>query len=111
MENLKYSINQRKNISLERLIYSLGIRHIGLENAKLISKYFKSFSKFKALSKTEKYNELLNIDGIGETQVNSVKIFFSNKINLDVLNQLAEILNIKDVTEDNKNGKLKNKTL
>ena len=29
-ENLKYSINQRKNISLERLIYSLGIRHIGL---------------------------------------------------------------------------------
>ena len=46
MENLKYSINQRKNISLERLIYSLGIRHIGLENAKILSKYFKSFSKF-----------------------------------------------------------------
>ncbi|MDC3274422.1 NAD-dependent DNA ligase LigA, partial [Candidatus Pelagibacter sp.] len=35
MENLKYSIDQRKNISLERLIYSLGIRHIGLENAKI----------------------------------------------------------------------------
>ncbi|MDB2494519.1 NAD-dependent DNA ligase LigA, partial [Candidatus Pelagibacter bacterium] len=32
IQNLKYSINQRKNISLERLIYSLGIRHIGLEN-------------------------------------------------------------------------------
>jgi len=46
MENLKYSINQRKNISLERLIYSLGIRHIGLENAKILSKYFKSFSNF-----------------------------------------------------------------
>ena len=51
VENLKYSINQKKNISIERFIYSLGIRHIGLENAKLISKYFKSFSKFKALSK------------------------------------------------------------
>lgn len=101
---------KKKNISIERLIYSLGIRHIGLENAKLISKHFKSFSKFKALSKTEKYNELLNIDGIGETQVNSVKNFFSNKVNLDVLNQLAEILDIKDVTENNKNGKLKNKT-
>ena len=45
MENLKYSINQRKYITLERLIYSLGIRHIGLENAKILSKYFKSFSK------------------------------------------------------------------
>ena len=33
--NLKFSINQKKKISLERFIYSLGIRHIGQENAKL----------------------------------------------------------------------------
>ena len=92
------------------MIYSIGIRHIGLENAKLISKYFKSFSNFKALSKNKKFNELLNIDGIGETQVNSIKNFFSNKKNLEVINQLAEILNIKDATEENNNGKLKNKT-
>ncbi len=92
------------------MIYSLGIRHIGLENAKLISKYFKSFSKFKTLSKNEKYNGLLNIDGIGETQVNSIKNFFSNKINLYVMDQLSEILNIKDTSEVNKSGKLKNKT-
>ena len=110
VENLKYAINQKKNISIERLIYSLGIRHIGLENAKLISKYFKSFSKFKALSKNKSYNELLNIDGIGETQINSVKNFFSNKINVDVLGQLEAILNIKDALEENKNGKLKDKT-
>ena len=109
-QNLRYAINDKKNISIERLIYSLGIRHIGLENAKLISKYFKSFSKFKALSKNKEYNELLNIDGIGETQVNSVKNFFSNKINIDVLHQLGSILNIKDVLEENKNGKLKDKT-
>ena len=111
VENLKYAINEKKNISIEKLIYSLGIRHIGLENAKLISKYYKSFSKFKALSKNEEYNELLNVDGIGETQVNSVKNFFSNKINLDVLDQLEEILNIKNALEENKNGKLKDKTL
>jgi len=110
VENLKYSINEKKSISIEKLIYSLGIRHIGLENAKLISRYFKSFSKFKALSKNKDYNELLNIDGIGETQVNSIKNFFSNKINLVILNQLQEILNINDVIEDKKNGKLKDKT-
>jgi DNA ligase (NAD+) len=110
VENLKYAINEKKNISIERLIYSLGIRHIGLENAKLISKYYKSFSKFKDLPKNEKYNELLNIDGIGETQVNSVKNFFSNKINLNILDQLEMILNIKNAKEDNKNGKLKDKT-
>jgi len=110
VENLKYAINEKKNISIERLIYSLGIRHIGLENAKLISKYYKSFTKFKSLSKNKKYSELLNIDGIGETQVNSVKNFFLNKINLDVLDQLEKILNIKNVSEENKNGKLKDKT-
>tara|TARA_B110000008_G_scaffold102194_1_gene105034 strand:+ start:1665 stop:3695 length:2031 start_codon:yes stop_codon:yes gene_type:complete len=110
VENLKYSINEKKNISLEKLIYSLGIRHIGLENAKLISKYFKSFSTFKDLSKDKKYNELLNIDGIGETQINSIKNFFSNKTNLDILNQLHEILNIRDTLVENNNGILKNKT-
>ena len=78
-QNLKYSINQKKNISLERLIYSLGIRHIGLENAKLLSKHFRSFSKFKSLSKKSDYEEMLNIDGIGETQVNSIKNFFQMK--------------------------------
>ena len=110
VENLKYSINERKKISIERLIYSLGIRHIGLENAKLISKHYKSFSKFKSLSRNKKYDELLNIDGIGETQVNSIKNFFSNKINIEVLNQLEIILEIKEAEEENKYGKLKNKT-
>ena len=110
VENLKYAINEKKNISIERLIYSLGIRHIGLENAKLISKYFKSFSKFKALSINKRYNELLNIDGIGETQINSIKNFFSNKINIEVLNELDAILNIEDALENKKNGKLKDKT-
>ncbi len=110
VENLKYSINEKKNISLERLIYALGIRHIGLENAKLLSKYFSSFTNFKNLSKTKKYDELLNIDGIGETQVNSVKNFFSVSINLKVLNELEKILDIKRSKNNVKNGLLKDKS-
>ena len=49
VENLQYSINQKKNISLERFIFALGIRHIGLENAKLLSKHFTSFLNFQNL--------------------------------------------------------------
>ena len=109
-ENLKYSINDKKNISLERLIYALGIRHIGLENAKLLSKYFISFTNFKNLPKTNEYNELLNIDGIGETQVNSVKNFFSVPINLKVLNELEKLLNITRSKNEVKNGLLNNKS-
>jgi len=110
VENLKYAINQKKNISLERFIYSLGIRHIGLENSKLLSNHFKSFVKFKDVSKDNRFDELLNIDGIGETQVNSVRNFFSNKINLDVLDKLQKILIIKDALIEKKNGLLKNQT-
>ena len=110
VENLKYSINEKKNISLERFIYSLGIRHIGLENAKILSKHFRSFSKFKSLSKENRYNELLNIDGMGETQVNSIRNFFSNKINLDILTEFQGILNIRDKIIEKKNGLLKDLT-
>ena len=109
-ENLKYSINEKKNISLERFIFALGIRHIGLENAKLLSKHFISFSNFKNLSKTIQYNDLLNIDGIGETQVNSIKNFFHNQINLNVLNELEKVLIIKNATAKKNNGVLKNKS-
>ncbi len=110
MENLKYAINQRKNISLERLIYSLGIRHIGLENAKILSKYFKSFSKFISFSNEAILDDILNIDGIGETQLKSLKNFFNNKVNLNILNELQNILEVKDMVTRDKNGLLNEKT-
>ena len=109
VENLKYSINEKKKISLEKFIYSLGIRHIGLENAKLLSKHFGSILKFKDLSKTKKYEDLLNIDGMGETQVNSIKNFFLNKTNLNVVDKLDKILTISNSLLKKKNRILENK--
>ena len=110
VNNLKFSINSRKKISLEKYIYSLGIRHIGLENAKLISKYLKSAINFLKISKNNNFDDLMNIDGIGETQINSLKIFFSNNTNIKVINELQKILNIKDAIEFEKDGPLANKT-
>ena len=54
--------------------------------------------------------ELLDIDGIGETQIESLEKFFSNKINLQVLSELKKIIKISDVETVNKTGMLKNKT-
>ena len=108
--NLRYSIEERKNISLERFIYSLGIRHIGLENAKLISKYLKSSTNFIRMSDNKNFNDLLNIDGIGETQILSIKNFFSNKVNLKVINELNNLLKIKDAKQIKKDGPFANKT-
>ena len=110
VNNLRYSINERKTISLEKYIYSLGIRHIGLENAKLISKYLKSSKTFLNISKNKNFEDLMNIDGIGETQINSIKNFFSNNTNLKVINELQKNLNIQDAIEIKKNGVFANKT-
>ena len=99
---------KKKNISLDRFIYALGIRHIGFENAKLLSRYFGSYLKFKDLSNNG-YEELINIDGIGETQVTSIKNFFSNKQNIKVLNQLEKNLTINNTISIKKNGLFSNK--
>ena len=108
--NLRYSINLRKKISFEKFIYALGIRHIGLENAKIISKNLKSLKNFLALSKKSNFDDLMNIDGIGETQINSIKNFFNNETNLKVLKNLDELLEVKDVEKPKVGGPLNNKT-
>ena len=108
--NLKFSINQKKNISLERFIYSLGIRHIGQENAKLIARHLKSSLNFLKLTENNNINNLSNIDGIGPTQIQSIKNFFLNKTNLKVLFELNKNLSIKNIAPVNNDGLLKNKT-
>ena len=108
--NLKFSIEEKKNISLSKFIYSIGIRHIGQENAKLISKTLKTSQNFFNLGKNNNFDELLNIDGIGDTQINSIKEFFLNKKNLLVLEKLKENLSIQNEKENSKNGILKEKT-
>ena len=107
--NLRYAIEEKKNISFEKFIYALGIRHIGFENAKLIAKTLKSPEKFLNLSKENKINDLLNIDGIGETQITSIKKFFLNKTNLKVIQDLRKILNIKKTIENKTDGLLSDK--
>ncbi len=108
-QNLRKSIENSKNIGLDKFIFSLGIRHIGQENAKLLAQYFLTKENFSDLTKNFNFNSLANLDGIGETQINSLKNFFSDQVNLNVVRKLISILNIRNVSE-NKKGKLKNKT-
>ena len=107
--NLKDALEKSKNISLQKFIYSLGIRHIGLENAKLIAKQLKTINNLYKLILEVKFNSLLNIDGIGETQIRSLEKFFKNHINLKVFEELKNLMKIKN-TEISYKGKLKNKT-
>ena len=109
VSNLKYSIDKSKKVSLDRFIYAIGIRHIGIENAKLLADYTKSIKNFISFINKNKIDEFLNIDGIGETQINSLKKFFHNKSNYKVIEKLSSILSISDLVV-NKKGKLLNNT-
>ena len=109
VNNLRGSIEKSKNVTLQKLIYALGIRHIGMENAKLITDKVKSISNLFKIIKEKKFNEFLNIDGIGETQINSLDKYFSLQSNLKILYDLNEILHI-EVKKIVSNGKLKEKT-
>jgi len=103
VSNLKTAIEKSKEISLAKFIYSLGIRHIGQENAKNLSRYFVSIKNFLKLCNPDllmnEINSLDEIDGIGETQVESLIHFFKDKKNNKVVHELSKILNIQDFIE------------
>ena len=103
VSNLKTAIEKSKDISLAKFIYSLGIRHIGQENAKNLSRYFVSMKNFLKLCNPDllmsEINSLDEIDGIGETQIESLIHFFKDKKNNKVVHELSKILNIQDFIE------------
>ncbi len=107
VENLKKSIKKSEKVSLDKFIFSLGIRHIGQENAKLLSEFLRKKENFFRLKNQDHIQELINIDGIGDTQINSLKIFFNEKVNLDVILNLSKSLDIQSFKENNSSGKLK----
>ena len=97
--NMINSINKKKNIYLSKLIYALGVRHIGEKNAKLIAGNFKSLNDFKKsttnLEKNLLIDRLNNVDGLGPKAVNSFTSYISVKTNR---NEILELLNVCDVS-------------
>tara|TARA_X000000950_G_scaffold269643_1_gene348522 strand:- start:415 stop:2445 length:2031 start_codon:yes stop_codon:yes gene_type:complete len=115
IENLKKAINKSRKISLDKFIFSLGIRHIGQENAKIIAGFFGSIGNFKKIFELKnrlKINKnLLELDGIGETQTSSIENFFLNKINLKITYNLIQELEIENFTANKGNGIFSNKKI
>ena len=115
VENLKNAINKSSNIILDKFIYSLGIRHIGEENAKLLSGFFISINKFTDLLDSSKRKNLLKsideLDGIGSAQLKSLEEFFSNKSNNEIILSLIKQLKIESFKIQNRHGKLSAKTI
>ena len=115
VKNLKKAVEKSQIISLEKFIYSIGIRHIGQENAKILASFFTTIYKFKKLfdlkSRKKILTNLSDLDGIGETQIISINNFFSNETNTRLIKDLINKLNIKNFAVQNSDGKFSNKKL
>ena len=114
-ENLKQAINKSKKISLDRLIYSIGIRHIGQENAKILASFFVSIEQFSNLFKPKNREAILknlaDLDGIGQTQIESIDTFFSDNKNIQIVLNLIKQLNVLNISFKKKSGIFSGKKL
>ena len=100
INNLKKAIIKSHIITLDKFIYSIGIRHIGQENAKILAGFFGSVKDFTKLFDLKRRNHILSnlidLDGIGGTQTDSINSFFSNKTNIKITQKLINKLKINN---------------
>ena len=94
--NLLEAIENSKNNSLERLLFGLGIPHVGSKTAKLLAMHYETLDN---LTKAP-IEELTNIPDIGEIIAKSLTEFFTDEHNKEIIEKLKEIgLNTKYLGE------------
>ncbi|MHB8261519.1 MAG: NAD-dependent DNA ligase LigA [Bacteroidia bacterium] len=86
VNNLLEGIEASKKVPFERVLYAIGIRHVGETTAKKIAKKIKSMEAL--LLSSEK--ELLQIDEVGEIIAKSIVRFFRSKLNVFIVGSLAK---------------------
>ena len=116
--NLFDAIKKKKTIELSRFIFSLGIRHVGENVAKLLARHFLTWSKFVQAtsiaqnSESQEYLDLVAIDGIGIAVVNSLVSAFGvgkERNNIDRL--VKHLVLLDEILPDNDTSSLSGKTL
>ncbi len=101
-KNLVNAISEKTNISLDRFIYSLGIRRVGQSIARLLATNYVTLNNWqKAMAAaqnpdSEEYLELLNIDGIGSSVTADLISFMNEQHNMQVIYDLTQLINVRD---------------
>ena len=103
--NLFAAIDERREISLARLLNALGIRHVGEGTSGLLARSYGSWAAVRVaaqgLDDEIVRAEMLAIDGIGETAVEALDQYFGEPQNRDLLDRLSEQLNVADAQQIN----------
>jgi DNA ligase (NAD+) len=95
VRNLFAAIDARRTIALHRLIFALGIRHIGEGNAKLLARHYGTVEAFRAAmiaagegEESEAYQDLNGIEGVGEVVANAIVEFFKEPHSVKAVDDL-----------------------
>lgn len=101
--NLINAIEARRKVPLERFIFALGIPQVGEATAKLLARHYHSLKEWvhamKAAAKDREgaaYQDLNNIDQIGESVAGDILDFFAEKHNLEALDDLTKEVEVED---------------
>lgn len=101
VRNLFAAIDARRKIDLHRLIFALGIRHIGEGNAKLLARHYGTVDTFRSAMEaagmgreSDAYRDLNAIEGVGDVVADAVVEFFAEPHNRDVLAGLLEQIEV-----------------
>jgi len=87
------AIAARRRAPLQRLIYSLGIRHVGATNSMRLARHFASFAAFADGAATpEGRAALLEIEGVGGAAIDSLADYFASSVNVTLVGELRQMI-------------------
>lgn len=108
--NLFAAINEKRKIPLNRLIFALGIRHVGETSAAMLARHYSSWDNFFAAMKDARektgaaWDELLNIDGLGAVMATALVDAFHTETTRDAIARLVQELDVQDVAAPDTSG-------
>jgi DNA ligase (NAD+) len=117
VRNLFAAIDQRRDISLDRFIYALGIRHVGETTALALARGYGSWKAFHeaclkvAKGDVEAVAEMDALDQIGETVIEAVKAYFGESHNKGIVERLTREVKILDAEKPKTGSKIAGKTV
>lgn len=103
--NLFKAIDEKRTIPLDRLIFGLGIRHVGDTSAAMLARSYGDWAGFIAAmdeaapQEGAAWEHLLNIDGVGAVMAEALVVFFADETNRAAVDDLAAHLTVEPVEQ------------
>ena len=117
VRNLFSAIERRREISLDRFIYALGIRHVGETTALALARSYGSWKAFHdaALKVAKRDEEVIAemdaLDQIGNTVIEAIASYFVEKRNRDIVERLINEVRVLDAEKPTSDSKIAGKTV